>query len=242
VNSVEFDHVSTRLGETLALDDVTVELPELVTTAVVGESGSGKSTLVQHVNGLLRPDTGTLTVFGQSIPYDDIVKFRRRIGYSVQGVGLFPHLKVRDNITLLARLDGWERTEIDARLAHLMELMDLDPELADRYPLRLSGGQQQRVGLCRAMMLKPPLLLLDEPFSAVDPITRVGIHEHFIRLQTVEPVSVLLVTHDMKEAAKLSQNLVILHAGRVLQAGETRRVLESPATDFVAKLFEDQLE
>jgi osmoprotectant transport system ATP-binding protein len=242
VSAVTFEHVSKRLGETLVLDDVSLELPELVTTALVGESGSGKSTLLQHVNGLLHPDSGRVLVFGEPIPYENIFKFRRRVGYSVQGVGLFPHLTVRDNITLVARLDGWDADEVEARLAYLMELMDLEAELADRYPLRLSGGQQQRVGLCRSMMLKPPLLLLDEPFSSVDPITRIGIHDHFIRLQSAEPVSVLLVTHDMKEAAKLSQYLVILHEGRVLQAGDTGHVLKMPADDFVAKLFKDQLE
>lgn len=242
MSSVRFEHVDKRLGENQVLEDVTLELPELLTTAIVGESGSGKSTLLQHVNGLLRPDAGKVIVFGEPVPYENVVKFRRRIGYCVQGIGLFPHLSVRDNITLVARLDDWSERDIEARLTYLMDLMDLEPDLTDRYPLRLSGGQQQRVGLCRSMMLKPPLLLLDEPFSSVDPITRIGIHEHFERLQKAEPVSVLLVTHDMKEAAKLSQYLVILHAGRVLQAGETNRVLESPADDFVAKLFKDQLE
>lgn len=242
MSCVLFEHVSKRLGGNQVLEDVTLELPELVTTAIVGESGSGKSTLLQHVNGLLRPDEGRVIVFGEPVPYEHVVRFRRRIGYCVQGIGLFPHLTVKENITLVARLDGWSEDDIEARFGHLMRLMDLEEELADRYPLHLSGGQQQRVGLCRSMMLKPPLLLLDEPFSAVDPITRIGIHKHFMRLQTAEPVSVLLVTHDMQEAEKLSQYLVILQGGRVVQAGRTAEVLEAPADDFVASLFKEQLQ
>jgi len=224
----------------LVLDRISLSLPAGATTAVVGESGSGKTTLLQMVNAVVQPDAGEVRVFGEPIP-EDLVSFRRRIGYSVQGAGLFPHLTNRDNVVLLARLEGWPEAEIDARYRVLIDQMGLDDQVSERYPGELSGGQQQRVGLARALMLKPHLLLLDEPFSAVDPITRVGIHERFRYVQRHEGVSSLLVTHDMREAVKLAAMLVIIHEGRVAQAGPTRAVLETPANDYVRSLLEGQL-
>ncbi len=223
------------------LDGVTLDLPDKETTAVVGASGSGKTTLLQLVNAVIRPDAGEVRVFGSSIPDQDLVSFRRRIGYSVQGAGLFPHLRNRDNVTLLARLERWDAARIETRFRELLEQMDLPLEIAGRYPGELSGGQQQRVGLCRALMLEPRLLLLDEPFSGVDPITRVGIYERFEEVRQHERVSTLLVTHDMREAVRLAGYLVILHAGRVLQAGPTAKVLAAPADEYVEKLVRDQL-
>ena len=144
------------------------------------QSGSGKTTLLQLVNGVLRPNEGTVEVLGESVPAEGVEAFRRRIGYAVQGAGLFPHMTVRQNVDLLARLERWPRDAIESRFAELLGEMGLDASLADRYPNQLSGGQQQRVGLCRALMLKPGMLLLDEPFSAVDPITRMELYEQFV--------------------------------------------------------------
>ncbi|MEJ2089326.1 MAG: ATP-binding cassette domain-containing protein [Gammaproteobacteria bacterium] len=222
------------------LDDITLALPAGVTTAVVGESGSGKTTLLQLVNAVLEPDAGSIEIFGEPIP-DDRVKFRRGIGYSVQGAGLFPHMTNRQNITLLARLEHWRDDAIERRFFELLEQMELDRDVADRYPMELSGGQQQRVGLCRSLMLKPKMLLLDEPFSAVDPITRVGIHKRFRTVQETEGVSTLLVTHDMREAVKLASFLVIVQDGAIAQAGSTDAVLRAPASPYVASLLEGQL-
>ena len=221
--------------------DVSFSCPTGHTTAIVGESGSGKTTLLQLVNGVLRPNEGTVEVLGESVPEEGVEAFRRRIGYAVQGAGLFPHMTVRQNVDLLARLERWPRDAIDARFAELLEEMGLDASLSDRYPHQLSGGQQQRVGLCRALMLKPGLLLLDEPFSAVDPITRIELYEQFIHAQRHEGVSALLVTHDMREAVKLAQHLVIVGSGEVLQAGETAAVMATPAPGYVARLVETQL-
>ena len=223
------------------LDGVSLELPERATTAVVGASGSGKTTLLQLVNAVVIPDAGEVRVFGEAIPADDLVSFRRKIGYSVQGAGLFPHLRTHDNVTLLARLEGWEAPRIEARFHELLEQMGLERDVADRYPGELSGGQQQRVGLCRALMLEPRLLLLDEPFSAVDPITRIGIYERFEEVQQRTGVSTLLVTHDMREAVRLAGYLVILRSGKVLQAGPTTQVIESPADEYVETLVTEQL-
>ena len=223
------------------LDNVSLSLPAGSTTAVVGESGSGKTTLLQLVNAVEEPDEGSVRVFGEPIP-DDLVHFRRSIGYSVQGAGLFPHMTNRENVVLLARLENWSAADIESRYLSLLEQMGLPAEVSDRYPAELSGGQQQRVGLCRALMLKPRLLLLDEPFSAVDPITRVGIHERFQYVQEHEGVSTLLVTHDMREAVKLATMLVIVCEGRIAQAGPTSEVLRSPADDYVASLLRGQLD
>lgn len=223
------------------LNDVSLSLPAGSTTAIVGESGSGKTTLLQMVNAVVRPDSGEVRVFGEPVP-EDLVQFRRGIGYSVQGAGLFPHMSNRDNVVLLARLEGWAAPAIEERYASLLEQMGLPPAVSDRYPAELSGGQQQRVGLCRALMLKPKLLLLDEPFSAVDPITRVGIYERFQFVQEHEGVSTILVTHDMREAVKLASTLVILYQGRVAQAGATADVLKNPNGDYVAALLKGQLE
>lgn len=223
------------------LEDVHLALPAGTTTAVVGASGSGKTTLLQLVNAVLAPDRGEVRVFGEPIPQDDLVRFRRGIGYAVQGAGLFPHLTNRQNVELLARLSGWPRERRDVRYRALLEQMELSEEVSDRYPHSLSGGQQQRVGLCRALMLQPRLLLLDEPFSAVDPITRVGIYKTFQQVQAQEGVSTLLVTHDMREAVRLAGYLVILSEGRVLQAGPTSQVLDAPADEYVSSLVTEQL-
>jgi osmoprotectant transport system ATP-binding protein len=238
---VEFDRVSKSfVPGTLVLDEVTLNLPEGVTTAVVGESGSGKTTLLQLVNAVLRPDEGEIRVFGVPIPAD-LVSHRRAIGYSVQGAGLFPHMTNAANVQLLARLEGWSDEQMNNRFAELAGQMGLDVSIGDRYPQELSGGQQQRIGLCRALMLRPKMLLLDEPFSAVDPITRVGIYERFQEVQRHEGVSTLLVTHDMREAVKLASHLVIVRGGRIEQSGPISEVCEQPGTEYVANLLAQQL-
>jgi len=239
---VEFREVEKRFTpERPVLDGITLALPAGVTTAVVGASGSGKTTLLELVNAVVVPDRGSVLVFGEPIPMDDLVAFRRRIGYSVQGAGLFPHLTNRDNVELLARVAGWAPERRRARSGELLRAMELPEEVSDRYPYALSGGQQQRLGLCRALMLGPELLLLDEPFSAVDPITRLGLYRTFAQVQAQEGVSTLLVTHDMREAVRLAQHLVILKEGRVLQAGPTGAVLDAPADDYVRALVMEHL-
>ena len=238
---VSFSRVGKHFAGDWVFRDITFSCPSGETTAIVGESGSGKTTLLQLVNGVLRPNQGTVQVLGGEVPAQGIEAFRRRIGYAVQGAGLFLHMTVRQNVDLLARLEGWSRDAIEARFAELLEEMGLDTSLADRYPNQLSGGQQQRVGLCRALMLKPGLLLLDEPFSAVDPITRIELYEQFVHAQRHEGVSALLVTHDMREAVKLAQHLVIVGSGEVLQAGETSAVLAAPRPGYVARLVATHL-
>lgn len=235
-SAAEFRDVSLRRGDVLALDRVSIALPLGRTTAVLGASGSGKSTLVQLVIGLLRPDTGVVRTLGEPVDYANPRPLRKRIGYAVQDVSLFPHLPIRQNILLPATLDGWSVADKQSRLHELLELMRLPADVLERYPHELSGGQQQRAGLCRAMLLHPELLLLDEPFSGLDTMTRAGIHEQFLKMQQREPVSTVLVTHDPQEAINLSHSLAVMRDGRVQQFGAVREVIDNPANDYVRHL------
>ena len=239
---IALEHVSVSYGEALALTDVTLTFEDNVTTAVIGPSGSGKSTLLQLINALVRPSAGTVRVFGEPITYKNLPELRRQFGYAVQGTGLFPHMTVRDNITLLGRLAQWPADRVDARIRELMALVGLPLDFADRYPHELSGGQQQRVGLCRAMMLNPHIFLLDEPFGALDPLTRADIHQEFLHIQQSEARTIVLVTHDLREAMKLAHRLVILDEGQVVQYGSCDDILENPATEFVRNFVHVQLE
>ncbi len=237
-NCIDFIAVSKAYGALAILESLSLGIPENKTTALVGESGSGKSTLLQLANGLLKADAGEIRVLGELVAADNLVPLRRRTGYAVQGAGLFPHLTVRENISLVARLEGWDRVRIEQRQWQLFELLGLEREFVQRYPHSLSGGQQQRVSLCRAMMLNPPLLLLDEPFSALDPMTRDSIHVEFQRLRDIEARSILLVTHDMQEAIKLAQHIIVLREGAVVQAGDVAAVQQAPANDYVQRLID----
>ena len=239
---IMFQDVSKIYIKEAALRDVTVGFVDGITTAVVGPSGSGKSTLLQLINGLVRPSSGTVHVHGKPINYDRLPELRRQIGYAVQGTGLFPHLTVERNITLLARLVGWKAERIRARAQELMERVGLPWMFATRYPHELSGGQQQRVGLCRAMMLQPPLFLLDEPFGALDPVTRNEIQQQFVLLQQLEPRTIVLVTHDLHEALTLAQRLIVLDHGRIAQHGPGDEIVNAPANEFVRKFFQSQLQ
>jgi len=235
-SATEFHDVSLRRGDVVALENVSLKLKLGQTTAILGESGSGKSTLVQLIIGLLRPDSGTIKTLGADIDYDRPRPLRKRIGYAIQDVALFPHLRIRDNIVLPGRLSGWSETDSTSRLKELLDLMQLSEDVLDRYPHELSGGQQQRAGLCRAMMLHPELLLLDEPFSGLDTLTRRSIHEQFLSLQERESVSCVLVTHDPQEAVNLAQDIVVMRNGRLQQHGTVDEVMNRPTNSYVGHL------
>lgn len=238
---VVFEGVSKAYGSVQVFSDLTVSLPQGLTTAIVGTSGSGKTTLLQMVNALEKPDAGSVYVNGEPVPETELEPFRRKIGYAVQGAGLFPHMSGKENVTLIAGLEGWSQQAIDQRFDTLLAAMELSADVALRLPRELSGGQQQRLGLCRALMLEPELLLLDEPFSAVDPITRLGLYERFELVQKENQVSTLLVTHDLREAKRLANYLLILDKGALVQAGTPEYVLQNPATAYVERLIESQL-
>jgi osmoprotectant transport system ATP-binding protein len=225
MNSLSLHRASKRYGDTLVLDAVDVVFPQGRITAVIGPSGCGKSTLLKLCNGLELPDSGEVAVFGQAMDYANLPRLRRRLGYAVQGTGLFPHMTAKENITLLARLEAWPRKKIEQRLAELLELSELEAAQVERHPHQLSGGQQQRVGLCRALMLKPEILLLDEPFAAVDPLTRAEIHRRMLDLQRAAACTTVLVTHDMREALTLADHLVIMREGQIIHSQSRDQLL-----------------
>ncbi|MFQ5752754.1 MAG: ATP-binding cassette domain-containing protein [bacterium] len=239
---IVFEHIQKAYNQKVALHKFSLSIGHNKTTGVIGPSGSGKSTLIQLINGLIRPDRGKVYVFGKEIDYDNLPELRKRIGYAVQGTGLFPHLTVEKNITLLAKLEKWHTDRIQQRAKELMNLVSLPLSYANRYPHELSGGEQQRVGLCRTMMLDPDIFLLDEPFGALDPITRSELQQEFLKLQKIAIRTVVLVTHDLREALKLADHLVILREGKIEQMDTCDKILQQPASEFVESFVHSQLE
>jgi osmoprotectant transport system ATP-binding protein len=229
--------VGVRFGDARILSDVNLTVPGSNVTAIVGESGSGKSTLLRLLNGLVRATAGAVEVLGHPVARADVLALRRRIGYAVQDVGLFPHLRVLANILLPLEIAGGDLSAGRVRAARLMEVMGLDAGISNRYPHELSGGQQQRVGICRAMICEPPLLLLDESFSGVDALTRTEIHERFADLQAAAGTTVVLVTHDVREAARLASHLVVLREGRIVAQGTLGELRARPFDDYARRLL-----
>jgi osmoprotectant transport system ATP-binding protein len=228
-----------RPGATWAVHrlSLTVAAGELV--AVLGESGSGKTTLLKLVNRLLDPDLGEIRVAGRDVRGEDPVALRRTIGYVIQHVGLLPHLSVADNVAMVPRLLGWQRGDVAARVDALLALVGLPPdEFRARFPDQLSGGQRQRVGVARALAARPRLVLLDEPFGALDPITRAALQGEFARIHHELGLTTLLVTHDLAEALTLADRIVVMRSGEVRQIATPRQLVTAPADDYVARLVE----
>jgi osmoprotectant transport system ATP-binding protein len=215
--AVEFADVSASRGGRPVLRRVSLSVPRGQTVALVGRSGSGKTTLLRLVNRLLEPDAGDVLVEGQSTRAWDPIALRRRTGYVIQDAGLFPHVTVGDNIATVPRLLEWPADRVDARIDQLLTLVGLEPAVfRGRWPDELSGGQRQRAGLARALAADPPLLLMDEPFGALDPITKGELHAEFTRVQSALHRSVILVTHDMAEACALADQIAVLHDGELI--------------------------
>jgi osmoprotectant transport system ATP-binding protein len=220
----------------VAVDRLSLEIPEGRICVLVGPSGCGKTTTLRMINRLIEPTSGTIEVEGDDVLSLDPVELRRRIGYVIQQVGLFPHLTVGANIGTVPKLLGWSKSRIRDRVDELMSTVGLDPALyRDRYPAQLSGGQQQRVGVARALAADPPVLLMDEPFGAIDPVTRGRLQHEFLRLQAAVRKTVVLVTHDIDEAVLLGDEIALLAEGGVLaQYGTPDELLSRPASEFVA--------
>jgi len=233
---IEFRDVCKSFPDgTSAVADFSLVAPSRKTTVLVGSSGSGKTTLLRMVNRMLDPTSGAVEIDGENVADVPPVALRRRIGYVMQNAGLLPHLTVADNIATVPRLLGETRRAARARALELMDTVGLDAHLADRYPRQLSGGQQQRVGVARGLAADPNILLMDEPFGAVDPIVRAELQQELIRLQTELDKTVIFVTHDVDEAFLLGDQVVILAAGgRTLQVGSPSEIIEAPADNFVA--------
>ncbi len=213
--AIYLEKVSHRFGSRTIFENLSLEIEAKKITAILGKSGSGKSTLLQIINGLIRPFEGTVYLFGQPLDYQKIHEIRMGIGYAVQLVGLFPHLTVLENITLPGKLAGWSDEQKLRRAEEVIELVNLWPEHKPKYPYQLSGGEQQRVGLCRAILLNPPLMLLDEPFSSLDPDTKADIHEEVLKMQRTEPRCIVMVTHDPDEARKIGDYQLKFEDGKL---------------------------
>ncbi|MFI8792119.1 ABC transporter ATP-binding protein [Streptomyces sp. NPDC055105] len=234
---IRFDQVTKRYADgTTAVDDLSFEVGEGELVTLVGPSGCGKTTTMMMVNRLIEPTSGRIFVDGEDISKVDPVKLRRRIGYVIQQVGLFPHRTVLDNTATVPALIGWKKSTARARAAELLDLVGLDPkQYGSRYPEQLSGGQRQRVGVARALAADPPVLLMDEPFGAVDPVVREQLQDEFLRMQAAVRKTVLLVTHDIEEAVRLGDRIAVYGEGRIEQFDTPGAVLGTPATPYVAE-------
>jgi osmoprotectant transport system ATP-binding protein len=230
------DAVTKRYPDgTTAVDRLTLEIPDGSITVLVGPSGCGKTTTLRMINRMIDPTEGTITLDGADIRDQPVNALRRSMGYVIQHAGLFPHRTIVDNIATVPRLLGWDRRQAKSRAMELMERVGLDPSLARRYPYQLSGGQQQRVGVARALAADPPVLLMDEPFGAVDPITRGNLQDELLRLQTELKTTIVFVTHDFDEAVKLGDKIAVLgNQSSILQYDTPDAILANPADDTVA--------
>ncbi len=238
---IVLDNVSKSYdrGRSYAVRDLSLEVREGETLVLLGSSGSGKTTALKLVNRLIEPTTGTIILDGQDVLDRDPVSVRRSIGYVFQGIGLFPHLTIQENVAIVPRLLGWSSERRDRRALELIDLVGLPPhEYADRFPDELSGGQQQRVGVARALAADPDYLLMDEPFGALDALTRDTLEREVLKLKERLGKTIVFVTHDIFEALTLADRVAILHAGRLEQVGTREEVLRRPASDFVRQLFE----
>jgi len=236
--AVRAHHLSKQYGSQAVVQDISFDLVPGETLVLLGPSGCGKTTLLRMLNRLVEPDSGTVEVFGQDVRQLPLEQLRRGIGYVIQQVGLLPHYTVAENVGVVPRLLGQAPATIAARTNELLTRLHLPPErYAGQYPHQLSGGQQQRVGLARALAADPPLILLDEPFGALDPITRASIRREFRELDELRRKTVVLVTHDVQEAFELADRILLLDAGRVQQLGTPHELLFQPANDFVRRFF-----
>lgn len=238
--AIEFKNVSKQFKEStsIAVDNVslTIEHGEFIT--ILGSSGCGKTTLLKMINRLYDPQKGTIEFFGKDISNTDPVAFRRKIGYVIQQAGLFPHMTISGNIATVPRILKWPKEMIDSRVDELLKLVDLEPsEFRNRYPAQLSGGQQQRVGLARALAANPDVMLLDEPFGAIDAITRINLQDELLKIYRASKKTYLFVTHDITEAFKLGSRVLIMDKGKIQQFDTPQNIAKNPANDFVISLL-----
>lgn len=236
---IKFEHVSKVYTDGFkAVDSVDFEIPEGEFLVLIGPSGSGKSTTMKMINRMIPHTNGTISIDGKDITQLNPSELRRNIGYVIQQIGLFPHYTIEKNIAIVPELKGWDKEKIKARVRELLIMVDLDPEIyGNRYPKELSGGQQQRVGVARALASNPRVLLMDEPFGALDPITRDQLQDQIISLQRKLKKTIVFVTHDMDEALKLGDRIAIMRDGKLLQIDSPEKILQEPASEFVEEFI-----
>ena len=234
---IRFEHVNKSFGNEQVLIDFNLEIPEGEFLTVIGCSGCGKTTMLRMINGLHTPDSGRVLVQEKNVAETDLIALRRSIGYVIQNKGLFPHMTVSENITYVPVISGKKDKLENRRLAvRLLKTVGLPEEMADRYPLALSGGQQQRVGIARALAADAKILLMDEPFGALDEITKRAMQNEMLSLQKQLHMTIVFITHDIQEAMKLGDRVLVMEKGRIAQLGTPREIQEHPADDFVREL------
>lgn len=237
--AIEFKHVKKVYGEKVIIDDFNLKITPGEFLTVVGSSGCGKTTILKMINGLIIPDEGQVLVHDQCTQAVDLIELRRGIGYAIQGSVLFPHMTVAQNIAYVPNLlNKNDKKRTYEALSKWMKIVGLDEELIHRYPSELSGGQQQRVGIARALAASPDILLMDEPFGAVDEITRSTLQDEILRIHHQENITIIFVTHDINEALKFGSRVMVMDQGKVVQLASPREILEHPKTEFVRRLVQ----
>ncbi|KAF6662355.1 ABC transporter ATP-binding protein [Enterobacteriaceae bacterium EKM102V] len=234
---IEFRGVSRAFNGKTAVKDLSLQVAEGEFCVLLGTSGSGKSTTLKMINRLVEFDSGDIRFAGESIRQLNARTLRRRMGYAIQSIGLFPHWTVQKNIATVPELLGWPRAQINERITALLALLNLDAQLLKRYPHQLSGGQQQRVGVARALAADPEVLLMDEPFGALDPVTRGALQQEMLRIHRLSGRTIVLVTHDIDEALTLADRIVLMDNGGIVQQGRPVELLTRPENDFVRDFF-----
>jgi osmoprotectant transport system ATP-binding protein len=241
IPAIEFDNVFKRFGNgrVVALDRISLRVPVREFLAVVGPSGSGKTTLLRLINRLSEPSEGVVRFAGENVRTADPIELRRRIGYVFQGVGLFPHMTVAENIAITPRLLGWPKAKRAARVDELLDLVRLTPvDYRDRFPRELSGGERQRVGVARAIAAEPGVVLMDEPFGALDPLTRDAVGQDYRRLHDELGLTTVMITHDMLEAVLLADRVAVLHQGRLIEQGTPHKLMTAAEHEYVRELMQ----
>jgi len=235
--TIELKNVTKRFGDDVAVDNLSLSVEKGTLTMLIGPSGCGKTTTMKMINRLIQLDEGEIKLNGTSVYNIDPVQLRRTIGYVIQEIGLFPHFTVFDNIATVPRLLKWDENKIKKRVEELLDMVTLDSSYAYRYPLQLSGGERQRVGLARALGADPEVLLMDEPFGAIDPINRLKLHDSFLEIQEEIKKTIVFVTHDINEAIKLGDKVAIIRNGKLVQYANSTEILYNPANKFVENLL-----
>lgn len=233
---IKFENITKKFKDTSVIKNLSFEIEEGKLVAFIGASGCGKTTTLKMINRLIKPTTGHIYIDGEDIATKDVIELRRNMGYVIQQTGLFPHMTIKENIELIPKVQKQDSEKIKARTLELMDMVSLNPEdYLDRYPTELSGGQQQRVGVARAFATDPKIILMDEPFSALDPITRTGLQDELLNLQSKLKKTIVFVTHDMSEAIKIADMICIMDGGNIVQYDTPENILKYPINSFVAE-------
>lgn len=236
---ISFEGISKSYKNNLVLEDFNLEINKGDFVTIIGSSGCGKTTVLKLINGLLSPNSGVVRINGDNIAKSDQIAIRRRIGYVIQDIGLFPHMTIKKNISYVLDLQKKrDKSKVKSRVKELIKVVDMDEDLLERYPSELSGGQRQRVGIARALAANPEILLMDEPFGAVDEITRGVLQEGILRIKRELNITVVFITHDIKEALKLGSKVIVMDNGKIVQFGPPSDIVNNPKTDFVKRLVQ----